>query len=66
MEDSLDVVGEGGLAVGEGIEVAVAAFADAERDMNVETFHSESPLTLYICFDVSLPKQSTFGSRLAL
>ena len=38
-EDGPDVVGDGGLAIGEGIEIAVAAFPDAERDMNVETFH---------------------------
>ena len=46
-EDGPDVVGDGGLAVGEGIEVAVTAFPDAERDMYVETFHSESPLTIF-------------------
>jgi hypothetical protein len=57
LEDSLDVVGDGGLAVGEGIEVAVTAFPDAERDMYVETFHSESPLTLLSPFALerSLP-----------
>jgi len=44
LQDSLDVVGDGGLAVGEGIEVAVAAFPNAERDMDVETFQSTPPV----------------------
>jgi hypothetical protein len=47
LQDGLDVRGHRGLAVGEGIEVAVTAFPDAERDMYVETFHSESPLTIF-------------------
>ena len=38
-EDSLDVVGDSGLAVGEGIEVAVTAFPDAERDVDIKAFH---------------------------
>ena len=46
-QKGLDVVSDGGLSVGEGIEIAIAAFPDAERDMNVETFHSESPLTIF-------------------
>jgi len=45
-KDSLNVAGDGGLAVWEGIEIAIAAFPDAERDMDIKAFHSESPLTL--------------------
>jgi hypothetical protein len=57
LQDGLDVRGHRGLAVGEGIEVAVAAFPDAERDVDIKAFHSESPLTLLSPFALerSLP-----------
>ena len=46
LEDGLDVGVHCFQPVGEGIEIAVAAFPDAKRDMDIKAFHSESPLTL--------------------
>jgi len=40
LQKGLDIVGDCGLTIGEGIEVAIAAFPDTERDVDVKAFQS--------------------------
>src|SRR5208283_5429383 len=60
LQKCLDIRFYSRLTVGEGIEVAVAAFPDAERDVDIETFQSMPPMRLDPSTALRMTRMSLF------